>query len=443
MSDQSGHGNSILAAGNYKLEKFVMYSLINGKEIDLKNLFRYIEIYEDIFSPYLSAKLHMEDAFNFPERFPIVGHEKIEISFKSDINAFAPVQLLFRVYKLDTQQISDTGKTQQYVLHLMSEGGYFNFSDYCGYAMSGTVSDMVAGIFKKHFPEGVWKDKLQIEPTKDNYSFVLPSAYTPFKAINWLTAKAYTKAGNEYSPFLFYETLDGYRFASLSSIIDQGSANPITYLHTTANAGIAEGQLQDLGFKSSLPSRYHKIQRLEEMSRFDAANNIMNGIVSSRLVVHDLVRKEQRISDLFEPAIFDSIKKLGTEPHFRKADPESKRMFDRGAAYSYLPSTPYTVHSKSNGIVDNSKIESVYLKRKYHMNAFMTQKIMIEIFGDSRRRVGDVVHIKVPKPQSDVAVLTDMDDKNLSGEYLVTSVKHTIGTAYSCKLELSRNCMGV
>jgi hypothetical protein len=118
-------------------------------------------------------------------------------------------------------------------------------------------------------------------------------------------------------------------------------------------------------------------------------------------------------------------------------------MFDRGAAYSYLPSTSYTIHSKSNGIVDNSKVESVYLKRKYHMNAFMTQKIVIEIFGDSRRRVGDVVHIKVPKPQSDVAVLTDMDDKNLSGEYLVTSVKHTIGTAYSCKLELSRNCMGV
>jgi hypothetical protein len=56
MADQSGHGNSILSAGNYKLEKFVMYSLINGKEIDLKNLFRYIEIYEDIFSPYLSAK---------------------------------------------------------------------------------------------------------------------------------------------------------------------------------------------------------------------------------------------------------------------------------------------------------------------------------------------------------------------------------------------------
>jgi len=443
MPDQSGHGNSILAAGNYKLEKFVMYSVVSGKEIDLKNLFNYIEIYEDLFSPYLSAKLHIEDAFNFPERLPIVGHEKVEISFKSDINSFKPVELLFRVYKLDSQQISSTGKTQQYVLHLISDGGYFNFSERCGYAMSGTVSDMVGGIFKKHFPDTLWKDRLQIEPTKDNYSFVLPTDFTPFKAVNWLCGKAYTKTGNEYSPFMFYETLDGHRFASLSSIIDRGSADPITYIQTTANAGIVEGELQNLGFKSALPSRYHKIQRLEELSRFDAASNIMNGVVSSHLVVHDLVRKEHRVSDFYEPQVFDSIKKLGTEQHFRKEDPESKRVFERGAAYFYLPSTPYTAHTKTNNIVDNSQVESLFLKRKYHMNSFMTQKIVIEVFGDSRRRVGDVVHIKVPKPQSDVAVLDDMDDKNLSGEYLVTSVKHTIATSYSCKLELSRNCMGV
>jgi hypothetical protein len=156
-----------------------------------------------------------------------------------------------------------------------------------------------------------------------------------------------------------------------------------------------------------------------------------------------MVRKEQRVSEFYEPQVFDGIKKLGTEPHFKKADPESKRVFGHGAAYFYLPSTPYTAHTKSNNIVDNSQVESLFLKRKYHMNAFMTQKIVIEVFGDSRRRVGDVVHIKIPKPQSDVAVLDDMDDKNLSGEYLVTSVKHTIATSYSCKLELSRNCMGV
>jgi hypothetical protein len=67
----------------------------------------------------------------------------------------------------------------------------------------------------------------------------------------------------------------------------------------------------------------------------------------------------------------------------------------------------------------------------------------MQVFGDSRRRIGDVVRIRVPKPQSDVTAIQDRDDKNLSGEYLVTSIKHTLGTAYSCKMELSRNGMGV
>jgi hypothetical protein len=31
-----------MKAGDYKLEKFVMHSLVNGSNIDLSNLFRYI-----------------------------------------------------------------------------------------------------------------------------------------------------------------------------------------------------------------------------------------------------------------------------------------------------------------------------------------------------------------------------------------------------------------
>jgi hypothetical protein len=443
MADGQGHGGSALKAGDYKLEKFAMYSLINGSTIDLSNMFRYIEVYEDIFSPYITAKLYIEDASNFPERFPIVGQEKIELSFKSDINSLPLVELVFRVYKLDGQQISETGKTQTYVLHLMSEAGYFNFSEYCGYALNGSVTEMVKTILHKHFPSSVWKDKVEVEDSSDNYSFVLPRSFTPLKAISWLTSKAYSKTGVDYSPYLFYETLDGHKFKSISKIIEDGSRTPIKYVYTQANIPLLEGEKENLGFNSVLPSRYHKIQKIEEMSRFDAASNIMNGVVSSNLVVHDLMRKEFRKSELFERDVFDTMKKLGSETHFRDSDPESSRVMEKGAAYYYLPTTPYTVHSKYNPIVDNTQIESLFLKRNYHMNSFLTQRIMIQVFGDSRRRVGDIVSISVPKPQSDVMYQYDRDDKNISGEYMITSIKHSISGSYSCKYELSRNCMGV
>lgn len=443
MADQNGHGSEALTSGNYKLEKFVMYSLLNGSELKLNTLFTNLEIYEDLFSPYITAKVYIEDAYNFPERFPIVGQEKIEISFKTEIENADPVELVFRVYKIDSVEIQQNAKVQRYVLHLMSEGGYFNFSEFCGYSVSGTVSDMVNTVFKKHFPESLWKDRLKVESTKDNYQFVLPKVYTPFKAINWLSSKAFSKLGNDYSPFLFYESLDGHRFVSIASLIESGIGNPVTYLYTIANTGTVGGEKQELGFDSDLPSRYHKIQKFEELKRLDMVDNIMSGIVSSHMEVHDLIRKEIRGSDLYEKDIFENMKKLGTEMHYRSEDPESKRLLTKGANYTYLPSTGYTVHTKQNAIEDNFKTEALFLRRRYHINSFLTQKFVIQIFGDSRRRVGDIVKMKVFKPQSDVTVIDDKDDKNMSGEFLVTGIKHSLNKVYSCKLELSRNCMGV
>lgn len=443
MAYSVGHGNEALKAGDYKLERFVMYSLINNTEVQLNNLYRYIEIYEDLFSPYVTARLYIEDAFNFPERFPIVGQEKVELEFRSDINNLDSVKLAFRVYKLDSQKISDTGKTQQYTLHLMSEGGYFNFSQICGYALGGSVSEMVKSIFFKHFPESVWKNRLDIENSIDNYSFVLPASYTPFKAIDWLCGKAYSKNGKGYSPFMFYESIDGHRFKSLSKIIEQGSERINVYDYTQGNVPVLEGKRESLGYESILPSRYHKIQNLEELSRFDSVSNIMNGIVASHLTVHDLVRKEHREHEFFERDIFDSIKKLGTHPHFRPNDPEEKRIVSRGNSYYYLPSTPYTAYTGINQIVDNHQVETLFQKRRYHLNTLLTQKIAIQVFGDSRRRIGDVIDLRVFKPQSDVTAIDDKLDKNISGQYMITAVKHSLAGSYSSKYELSRNGMGV
>jgi hypothetical protein len=328
----------------------------------------------------------------------------------------------------------------------MSEGGYFNQSQLCGYHVSGPVSEMVKTVMTKHFPDSLWKDRFEVEDTKDNYSFVLSRAHTPFKAINWMCSKAFVDGTNGYSPFLFYETLRGHRFKSVSKIIEDGSKNPMKYLYNTGNLRALPNETEKterstIG-ESPLPMRYHKVQQLEELERFDAANNIMNGVISSRLIVHDLLRKEQRTQDFFENDVFEDIKKLGEYNHFRDTDPEAKRLFSKGCALFYLPSTPYTVHTKVNSIVDNTKVESLFLKRKYHMNTFLTQKIAIEVYGDSRKSVGDIIDLVVPKIQSDSPFQAE-NDKNLSGQYLVTGLKHIFTDSYRMKMELSRNCMGV
>ena len=435
------HGSSIMKVGDYKVESLEIFSAVSNVNANIGSMYKSIEIYEDMFSPYLTAKMVIEDGLNLPEMLPITGQEKVTIVFKADVDEIEPTKLIFRLYKLSNQETNQNGKTQRYTLWLISEGGYFNFSQSCGYALSGSSSSMVSKIFQKHFPNSVWEKKLQIEDSADNYSFVLPKTYSPFKAISWLASKAYALSGNEYSPYFFYETVDGHCFKSLSKIIEEGSEDILPYFNTAKN--FPYGMNKDKStYVSVLPSEFHRIQKISEDSRFDMGENIMQGTIASTLTVHDVLRKEKREIRFREVDVFPYKKKIGNGLYFRTSDPETDRVLGKGSSY-YEPSTPFTVRSDTRNINDNSMIESTLLHRNYHLNTMSTQKIFIEIYGDNRKRVGQLVNLIVPKISADGHLEEDKNDKNIGGIFIITSIKHTLGKAYTCTLELSRNCMGV
>ena len=438
-------GSDITKAGDYVIDKLILHSEVTETSVNIRALFSRMEIYEDMFSPYMTAKIYMNDGLNIAENLPIRGQETLELSFRTDFEGMEPIQKTFKIYKIDQQIIDENGRGQQYVLHLISEGGYFNYSEYCGYSVKGTVSSMVGEVFKKHFPEYLWKDTLYIQPTADNFVYVLPRSYTPFKAITWLARRAVCGIGDDYSPFFFYETVEGYRFRSLSSLMDDGQATKNTYYYKNNNVNKNPETNEGSGIKTkaNLPSMYNRIQSLEEKERFDMVENIGSGVVSSILTVHDLLHKEKRDTIFREVDVFENSKKMGTAPHYIRVK-GSNEFFDKSSCtYSYLPSTPYTVHTNDNNIIDNTRIEEYFLKRKYMINTMMTQKVLVGIYGDSSKRVGQLMEISVPKIAADGHLSEEKDDKNLSGDYMITSIRHEIGDKYMCMVELSRNAKGL
>ena len=445
MAENSG--SSILKAGDYRLDRLTIRSMVSNTSADIRYLISYIEIFEDMFSPCITAKIYMNENLNLPEYLPIRGQETVELTFKTDVNSADPVKLLFRVYKLDSHQIDKNNKSQTYTLHLISEGGYYNFTEQCGYAVQGSVSEMVVAVFRRHFPDSVWKDRLDIEDTKDNYQFVLPQSHNPFKAIHWLSSKAISNTGNEYSPFLFFETVAGYRFRSLSSLMENSPKDAPKYYFNTGNIALENNTPSASPSGSSpanLPARYYKVQTMEEMSRFDMVTNFKESTVSSTVIVHDLVNKQTRKIDFREGEIFGDMRKLGSVQHFSNADPSAEKLYRKSATIEFMPVTPFTVYTEVNNIVDNMKTESIYLKKKFHMNSLLNgQRVMIQVFGDSERKLGDVIELYVPKISADARSHEDQRDKNLSGQYMITSIKHTLSTAYSCKFELTKSFLGV
>jgi hypothetical protein len=443
------HGSDITKAGDYKISKMVLKSGINEKYVDIRGLYTNFEVFEDMFSPYITAKIYMIDSVNLPEQLPIRGQETLELEFVTDFSEVKPVKKTFKVYKIDSQIIDDNGRGQEYVLHLISEGGYFNYTERCGYSVKGKVSEMAQEIFKKHFPEYLWKDKLDIEQTADNFSFVLPWGYSPFKALTWLARKAVVGVDTDYSPFFFYESMDGYKFKSLNKIIEDGEKfkDKYYFVKSNVNRNIEnnEGSGIKTGSASKLPSMYHRIQSLKEDMRFDMIENIGSGVIGSQMTVHDMMRKEKREYYFKESDIFEKVKKIGKNPHYIKSDTkESNEFFEKSnSAYFFVPFTPYTVFTDSNQITDNSRVEEYFLNRKYMVNTMLTQKLVVEIYGDSEKRVGQLMEVFVPKVAADGHLLDEPEDKNLSGDYIITSICHRFGKKYACRMELSRNCMGV
>jgi hypothetical protein len=443
------NGSDITKAGDYKIKKMVLRSGLNEDYVDIRALYTTFEVFEDMFSPYMTAKIYMVDSLNLPEKLPIRGQETLELEFVTDFPNMETVKKTFKVYKIDRQKIDPNGRGQEYVLHLISEGGYFNYTERCGYSVKGKVSDMVKAVFKKHFPEYLWKDTLEIQPTADNFSYVLPQSYSPFKAITWLARRAVSGIKTDYSPYFFYESMDGYRFQSLSKIIELGEQFKDKYYFIKSNVNrnpeTNEGSGVRVGGVSKLPSMYHRIQTLQEEMRFDMVENIGSGVVASRMSVHDIMRKERRDYTFKEADIFKDMKKIGKNPHFIEANnKESNEFFEKSnSAYFFVPYAPFTVYTKDNKIEDNSRVEEYFLQRKYLVNTMLTQKISIEIYGDSSKRVGQLMDIFVPKIAADGHLQNEPQDKNLSGDYMITSICHKFGTKYACVMELSRNCMGV
>lgn len=429
------HGTDIVKSGDYRIKKMILRSGIGEKFVDIRALYKTFEVYEDMFSPYMTAKIYMTDSLNLPEILPIRGQEILELEIGTDFQDAKTIRKTFRVYKIDEQKIDNNGRGQEYTLHLMSEGGYFNYTERCGYSVRGRVSDMVVEVFKKHFPEYLWKDSLVVQQTSDEFVFVLPQNYSPFKAITWLASRAISGIESDYSPYFFYETFEGYRFQTLASIIEKGISAKDKYYFVKNNVNRNPETNEGSGIvtegTAGLPGLYNKIQGLQELSRFDAVEKIGSGVIASRMTVYDPISKEKRDTFFKESAYFDKVKKLGTHPHLRYSDSKESNDFFKNSncAYFYLPFVP--------------RIEEYFLQRKYTINAMMTQKLAVEIYGDSSKRVGHVMQIFIPKISSDGHLMDEPEDKSLSGDYLITSICHHFGQKYVCKIELSRNCMGV
>ena len=245
--------------------------------------------------------------------------------------------------------------------------------------------------------------KLDKDRATNRYSFV-GNLKRPFDTVQWLCPK--TQSSKESFGFLFFETLDGYKFKSIKKLLDQKPA--YTYTQTDKpNDDKANGLV-------ILQNRLNQTN--------DIGMNLRMGMYANKTIYIDIQNQTKQIVD-FKISDLKPKKPLkllnGIENYPTRL---MLRVNDLGAQQK---------GSKKKDVEKLNEL-AVYQNKSYiRNNLLFSQSLSISVPLNPELRAGQVLNLKFPLKKGDGEKETDSygSDKtnDPSGKYLISELRHLIG----------------
>ena len=392
----------------------------NGAGLDLTNHFSNINIYEDIYSNTLTGTIELVDGLNIAQHLPLMGQEVLHLTFFTP--GLKKNKVKFMVNEVGTRVSDKAQKMQTYTLHLISEEHMANTNKRVSKAYEGEIDTIVEEVLREYLTE---EKSFFTEPTAFTHKFVIPN-WTPLRTINWLASHAVSKDNMEVSNYMFFETIDGFYLAPLSKLMQQSVKQEYRF--------DPSGTLQTESGKRDIFRELKNIERYTVKPSAIRDAQMAGGMFSGRLITHDLVTKKVEEKDFSYSDHFQNT------PSVEKNAPVSTTMSLANSQESSFVRFAPKHNYKYDDIENNDRSESFVLERNSLIRQIKQgQGMSIIVPGDSRRRVGDIVDVKIPSAEPK-QTMEQWYDVSASGKYMITQIRHAISNKdYKLFLDLSRD----
>ena len=411
-----------------RYEKLNDYELVSfyleydgGGRVDLRPLFHSVSFVEDMNVSAMSGQILLKDSVDLLNSFPISGHEKIYIEYRTPGIDADYVSKTFRVVEVSDRVRSKDDRNEVYKIKFVSEKAYVNPAIKISTSVKGKISDIASSIYKE-FLGG----ELNAQTTSGEYKFILPY-WAPFKTMEWLAMRAIPTTSPSETDYFFFENMDGHYFVSLSNLCDQKPALQYYVFPQNVSSDPKMG-LTSLERKFLNVQEYSLIKTNQKMKEF------MDGGFSSVLLQHDVVTKSWSEKTFNYNTEESKIRGVGQEKLTRNNSmytnsPNVRRMFT--TKQTQLGGKDYPNIQNHEDWLQNN-ISSKIL--------FDTLKTRIRVPGNSALRAGDVIELFIPKTGPVEQTPDQWYDETLSGKYLISSVRHIfLGEEYTSVLMLVKN----
>lgn len=410
-------------AGDVTVEKLSIISS-DGTEYSLVNQMVAIQIFEDIFSPFITGSLIVKDSLDFVNALPVLGQETLDmdISTPSIKDKGGRIKQQFCIYRIKNREILGD-KSVMYELDFMSREAVVDWSTKLSKSYVGKVSDIARQILTD--VKFNTTKKLVIEDTNNSTRYI-SNYWSPIKNLNYLCENAKNEKGNSPS-YVFFENRDGFNFCSLNLLVQSPTVTQhFNYNNTTRPIDKSGVAYRDLNMD------YQRIQSITVSEGPNTMNRVRSGFMGTALITNDITMKKYEYNYFNALAGHYMTKHLNEFPLVNWRFPiaqDAKLITEPKASYNFS-----TFKDATN---------TEFLQRRiYEIGEKTDYKISIVVPGRLDYSVGQVMQIKTYKmqPANKSDVNTDIDDEIISGRYLATAINHFITREkHECTMELSKD----
>ncbi len=455
-------------SSNYKLNNLLLLSETGN--LDIRNIFTDINIFESIFTPTISGYIEIVDATNIisgTKSLPLLGNEQIYIDLEvpqhkyygqSDpiknsqtssndwIDNKKYINFVGRVIDIRNRAMIRE-RSQIYEIHFVSEEAVLDKNMKISKSYKNKTIDYIVESIVKDFGTNA---TYEIEKTSGVTNVVIPN-WNPIQTINWLASRSISMTYNTPTYF-FFQTLynDGptssdrisynrskfnkdftskFWFLSLDDMLAYDARKTIFY-----RPGNLPEQLPNFISPALANYAYSNSSNYEITNAFNTLLNNSNGLYNSTLITHNITYKEWKKIPYNYKDQFDKFNHLANNQIYSGVQDVKGRRFDD---QEYKESK---VIFSTTGTKENpnhlEKISSPRLSRLASLSYF---RIRLELPGDCTLESGDIVSFEMPSPE---AGGEDKFDKYYRGNFLITAIRHSINrNRYNITMECSKESL--
>jgi len=417
----ANRSDRIYNAGDVVVDEIRLVSY-SGFELDLRKMVGDFSIYEDIYSNYLTGSLVFPDSMNLVKNFPIIGDEDLYITFYTPGVDSVPRQVKFKVFKISSF-VRGTGSTTVAVrLEFVSHIAEVSLRNKFNRVLKNLpFSEMIKTVYDDMTKLDTKLPALVADETFGKSTVIIPN-WSPLYAINWMTHRSVAKQNQSIADYLFYQTLDGARFAPLSKL---KSSQPVCTYKS------APGGFRGKSGSRMIESELRNITSYAVRDLGDKMRETKLGIFASHMLVHEVTTKS------YYETTYSYRNSFNDTPHLNEGrmvpydNPAQRRPYSMLKYYDKS-------HFMFNDLDDTNYIDRA-LDRQSLLNQMNALTLTIDVYGDSTLRVGNTVNVEFFS-QEYTKGKDDFLDPYLSGKYMITAIMHNVTEGiHTMRVTISRD----